>query len=436
MEFDNTIVFSGNQLFADVFNGVFFYLSSKERSELCSVCKWFYKTLVNVSMQLSNVPHLFNINVIDNNKLYIDEIISSLNITYILDILKDYHLVVRLKMTQLLRLIFVCEAGNFDVIDLTLNNVDVLYKNGLYGAFKSGKKEVVHYIMSNTKPNHYYYMIRGACASGKKEIIDYTMNLMLLANIDFYKTIKHGLNYLDVMLHEISRLNNFELIEKIINLDTDDNFNYIYALQGAARGGNMNTIEYFLNICKNKYILPNYTPPPINAYYDEILVAVCMEGHLDIIGWVIKNSPNELDFRRSLKYSCMNGKLKTIQHLVSLGYMDKKEMFQAVCISGHIESIKYVLSLGIKRKYIAEGFINLCKRNHLDAIKYMTLVNGYELGIGEGFLHACKKGYIRMVKYLLSLDSSLCDCEKGLIQAKDNNSNIALFIAFNQITKK
>jgi hypothetical protein len=139
---------------------IFNILSSKTRSEICSVSKMFNIYSIKVSKQLSEFPELYDNDLPDQYYIMFNIIVRS----------KDYHLLTRMKYGGDISLCTACSVGDIDIIDTLISRGARYWDGGLYGACLSGRMNLIE-LMISKGANDWNYGLSAACQGDHKEII-------------------------------------------------------------------------------------------------------------------------------------------------------------------------------------------------------------------------------------------------------------------------
>lgn len=148
---------------------IFNILSSKTRSEICSVSKVFNMYSIKVSKQLSKFPELYD--TIQNDSYYVmfDKIIRS----------KDYHLFVRMKYGNDVSLCTACSVGDIDIINALISRGARYWDGGLYGACSGGHMNIIELMISKGAKG-WNYGLSASCQYKQKEIIILMISKVLI----------------------------------------------------------------------------------------------------------------------------------------------------------------------------------------------------------------------------------------------------------------
>jgi hypothetical protein len=139
---------------------IFNILSSKTRSEICSVSKMFNMYSIKVSKHLSKCPELYDTIQKDPYYVMFNQIVRS----------KDYHLLVRMKYGNDISLCTACSVGDIDIINTLISRGYCYWNGGLYGACKGGHTNIIE-LMISKGANDWNYGLSASCRYKQKEII-------------------------------------------------------------------------------------------------------------------------------------------------------------------------------------------------------------------------------------------------------------------------
>lgn len=224
-------------------------------------------------------------------------------------------------------------SGNIDIVKFIINKQNQLYicPLAMQCAATCGSLEIVQLFIENGYQNNwgYNYSLYRAAEGGNMEIINLFIN--------------KGVNDWDSGLSGAAEKGNMDLVQFFISKGAT---NWNWGLCEGAYSGNLDIVK--LMICKivNE---KNY-----KGDFDEAIVMAAMNGHIDIIHFIISTFPISANgWRRCLDYASDDGCLEIVKlATANLSEIDfnsaAQDAIKSAARYGHTDIIEFFISKGFK----------------------------------------------------------------------------------------
>lgn len=242
-------------------------LSSKDRSAICSVSKKFESLAIAASKSLSVAPHIFDEDI--TRYIEISEHLSLLIITA-----GEYHLIVRLKQSELLELFYAAKSGCWDLLNMTIELVDEPNWDDVFG---------------------------GACMAGHLDIARFATDKGL-------KDPSEGMYY--ACEHKYL---------KIVEMATSKNLNYdaSYVFEGACTGGDLKIAKIIVEKLKEEEEEVGLCEEGDEDYMSDDFRVACKANFTDVIDYLMEIGVCNWD--SGLGGACEGGHLSLMEKMIDKG---------------------------------------------------------------------------------------------------------------------
>ena len=335
-----------DRLTYDVALYLFQSFSGKLRSGTCSVSKLWYEFALTASKSLSKVPMMYNITTHSQispirNMSLSDVKLREYSLAHKYEIMRDYHLVVRLKCQSSLKLYMACYGGCMDVVMLVLNcdkyttisrpfNDD--FDKGLYNSAYTGNIKIMDLMISRGADVN--EGLKGACMCNNIPAINYML-------------ARGATNY-NAATNSAVKGNSIEALIIMLSLSPSSAG---CALKSASKDDRRAIIDMLLE----KYDLSQ-------KHIDYAFIAACNNNHYDLAEYLLTNTGNndnpsidtsDISIPQTMVTTILNEKL----HLVdNLGRIGQKYQFGStydtcldyLCENSRItiNAVKYIIDRG------------------------------------------------------------------------------------------
>src|SRR5579875_420955 len=373
-----------DNLYKDIYNHIFSFLSHRELINLMLVSKQFYHLVDNL-----NLPNV------------------------------DFNTV--------------CEKGYYlNIKKLGLKNQNL--NKALFFATKGGHWPIDKLLISNGA-NNWVLAFNGACYDRHIDLIDFMYQNIVKDYNKIFEQINNckDTKFKNFIYRYLPEFVNIKSVESLIN-DNLDIWNM--GLYCVCKTGNQNLIDYFISkganpergisgACNSVYIdLIDYLITKGATVYDFVLYYACKSGRKDVVDYIIpKIQKDNIDYNYGLEGACKIGNKDLIEFMISKGANNWNRALKYACKSGNRDIVEYIIQQGVT--YLDLGLYAASQYGHKDIVEYMIQMGANKFN--RALQYACKGGHIDIVEYLVQLGAN--DWNRGLIAAWSNgHTNIVEYL--------
>lgn len=292
-----------------------------------------------------------------------------------------------------------CEGGNIKIINIFDDKCNsffteldsyskqaynkLIWNDGLMGACISGNIDTIRYCLTKVKNVDYKFWNRfllEACKTGDLAFVELCS--------------EQGANDWDTCLLEACKAGYNEIIKFIIGRGRCSYYGLHKSLYYVSRSNNTEMVELIIN--EDIYL------------YDHGLEGACEGGHMKIIEIMI--SKGAKNWQNGMEYACKGGNMDIVKFMISKGIYNVYRGFSSACEGGNLELVEFLVNkyandwIGPNNMHISDGFISACKNGHSNIVKYMITKGYIDSDRGyRGFDEACIEGRTEIVGLIINL---------------------------------
>lgn len=265
---------------------------------------------------------------------------------------------------------YFAEQGNWSKVNAILDKGVEDYDSGLMGAAKGGHLDMVKFFLKKGA-NQKNSALRRAVQGGHADVIHYLIK-------------KGGGKYY-----------------------ADE------ALYGAAKGGQMQWVEYFMR----RRRIENW---------DRMIFGAAYGGHKEVINYILELKGSEINPESGMLGAAKGGNLELVKFFAERGAHDWQAAMRFALKSGNLELVKFFLEKGVDN--LQKNFYNAASGGKLNVVKFF-----FEQGLDQktlegGLAEAAENNHANVVSFLLDAGATNWQYVMTNVVRKANKDVISVFI--------